>query len=529
MYNEFYGFSEKPFEITPDPKFLYLSRTHREALDGTIKSIKNRAPFTSITGEAGTGKTILIYSIFIRLDEKVKTTYIFYPSVTFTELIWIILQDLDQKVIGKSKEVLLRQLNEYLLKKLATDETLAVFIDEAQNLPQEVMVELGKLEERISGVSDRLQIIFVGQPEFEGKLNSPGLEQLSQRIGIKYQIRPLTKEESIEYIDYRLTIAGSRASEVFTPNAISMVTDHAKGIPRVINILCDNTFLMGYGLSRKNVDSDIVGQVIREMEGPVSHKLPSTEILTSVKQFHWMSFRHNSPRWTISFLILSLLCLGGLVHLMHGVLQRNPAVSVVGSIESIRGNTEISSTKKISEVSDSLRKQDSKSTVLQPVSHSPASQSPKHEKPELAEIVVVERGQSISLLAQKYYRMTNLTLADLILDFNPEINNAHLIQVGQKIRIPKITKECLINESPDHIWKIHAGTFKTPGFAKSYRNEPIFKGKIIEILPRKVSPTDTWYRVMVGTFDNRDEASKAIDLLKGKGLLPLFGGIPKPE
>jgi type II secretory pathway predicted ATPase ExeA len=116
MYNEFYGFSEKPFEITPDPKFLYLSRTHREALDGTIKSIKNRSPFTSITGEVGTGKTILIYSILIRLGEKVKTAFIFHPSVTFTELIRIILQDLDQEVIGESKEVPLRQLNEYLLK-----------------------------------------------------------------------------------------------------------------------------------------------------------------------------------------------------------------------------------------------------------------------------------------------------------------------------------------------------------------------------------------------------------------------------
>jgi cell division protein FtsN len=125
--------------------------------------------------------------------------------------------------------------------------------------------------------------------------------------------------------------------------------------------------------------------------------------------------------------------------------------------------------------------------------------------------------------------MTNSTLDDLILDFNPEINNANLIQVNQKLRIPKITKEWLIDEVSDHTYRLHVGTFWAPDFAKRYRDESALKGKRVEILPRKVSPNDTWFRVMVGPFDNKDEALKMIDLLKEKGLLPLFGGTLKAD
>ncbi len=122
--------------------------------------------------------------------------------------------------------------------------------------------------------------------------------------------------------------------------------------------------------------------------------------------------------------------------------------------------------------------------------------------------------------------MVNPTLVDLILDSNPEITNADLIQINQTITIPKITKECLIKQSPNHTFKICVGTFWTPDFVEPYKNEPALKGKRIEVLPRKVSPTDTWYRVVVGDFDNKDDALKVIDLLKEKKLLPIFGGVP---
>ena len=541
MYNEFYGFSEKPFEVTPDPRFLYLTSSHREALDTMIKGIKNRWGFICITGEVGTGKTTLIHSLLNRLDEKVKTVFIFHTLITFKELLGNILMELDLEVIGESKEALLNHLIEYLSHRLGRDETLAVIIDEAQNLSKEVMEELGELSELEPQTSVRLQIVFVGQPEFEDKLNSPGLRKLNQRIGIRREIKALSDEESKEYIEHRLKLVGSSSSERFTPKAISMIISYAKGIPRVINILCDNAFLIGYSLSKKKVDEDIIREVIRNMEGPVPQKALPTRIGKVVKEFLLISLERNPFPRRISLILLSLLCLGGLVFLMHGFLQRRPLNT--RSIESIRTPRVDTKPSSVSPSPQTATEQTSKVDNRYPPAgrESVPIESPQHivspskssmtlnTKDILKEVIVVQKGQNISLLIQKYYRKANTTLIDLILDFNPEITNAHLILIDQKIKIPKITEERLIIQSSDRTYKIHVGTFWTPDFAKLYRDEPSLKGKEIEILARRVSPQDTWYRVVVGKFDNKDEIFKVIGLLKEKNLLPLLGGTPKLE
>jgi len=541
MYNEFYGFSEKPFEVTPDPKFLYFTSSHREALDTMIKGINNRWGFICITGEVGTGKTTLVHSLLNRLDEKVKTVFIFHTLITFKELLRNILLELDLEVMEKSKEALLNHLVEYLLHRLGKDETLAVIIDEAQNLSKEVMGELGKLSELEPQTAVRLQIVFVGQPEFEDKMNSPSLRQLNQRIGIRRKIKVLTEEESKEYIEHRLKLVGSSSSETFTPKAISMIISYAQGIPRVINILCDNAFLIGYGLSRKKVDADIIREVIKNMEGPVPQKTIPTRIGKAVKEFRLTSLGRNLFSRRISFILLTLLCLGGLVLLMHGLLQRRSLTTL--SIESIRNSqvhTEPSSispspqaateqTPKVDNRYPPVGRESVPIESLQHVMPTSASSMTQSTKDILIEVTVVQKGQNISSLAQRYYQKVNSTLIDLILDFNPEITNAHLILIDQIIRIPKITEEKLIIQSSDRTYKIHVGTFWTPDFAKLYRDEPSLKGKEIEILSRTVSPQETWYRVVVGKFDNKDEILKVIYLLKEKRLLPLFGGAPKIE
>jgi general secretion pathway protein A len=486
VYKKFYGFSEKPFEVTPDPKFLYFTSSHRDALAAVFDAITNRQRFISLIGEAGTGKTTLIHFLLGRLDPKVKTAFIGHPPITFRDLLRNVFLELSFNVVEENNKVLLIRLNEYL-EELAVGQTLAVIIDEAQNLPEQVIEELGRLEERIALTSSRLQIIFVGQPEFESKLNSPVLRELNQRIGIRRQIRAFAEEESRAYIDHRLKLVGSSSSEIFTPNALSTILIHAKGIPRVINILCDRAFLIGYGFSTKRIDAEIIGKTINEMESPILPKSVPTKIIPALKGTHWRFLRVNFPQRRISFAILSILCLGASLLLIYGFLQQKPTKT--GSIESIT-NRRIGA---------------------------------------LEEVIAVENGQTISSLSQKYYRMTNPTLLAFILDFNPEITNADLIQVNQKIKIPKITNEGLVFQSSDRVYKIHVGTFLTLDFVKPYKNEPLLKGKKIEVLPRKVSPQDTWYRVEVGNFDHKDEALKMIDLLKEKRLLPLFGDNPKIE
>ena len=267
MYTQFYGFSEKPFDVTPDPRFLFLTESHQEALSSMIYGIRERRGFISISGEVGTGKTTLIYSLLGRLDESVKTVHIFHTKATFEELLKNILLELEVPNIQEGKTNLLCQLNEYLIQKLAHGENLAVIIDEAQNLSPEVLEELRMLSNLETPKTKLLQIVLVGQPELETKLNSEELRQLKQRIGIRRRISRLNEEESREYIDHRLKLVGRRSSAVFTPEALSQICQYAGGIPRIINILCDSGFLIGYGLSKKRIDASIIQEVMRDMEG----------------------------------------------------------------------------------------------------------------------------------------------------------------------------------------------------------------------------------------------------------------------
>jgi general secretion pathway protein A len=283
-YNCFYGFSEKPFEVVPDPQFFYSSPSHLSVLTSVINSIENRENLVCVTGEVGTGKTTFVHFLLHCLEEKVKTALIAYPSNTFEELVSNILLGLNQRVVEEMKQALLDQLNRYLAEKIREEETLVVIVDEAQNLPSEVMEELGTFYEGGRWVG-RLQIILVGAPELEHKISTPRLRRFAREIGVRFQISPLTEEESMKYIDHRLKLVGSRSREVFTPEAISLMVRHARGFPRVINILCDNAFMIGYGLSKTRVDEDMVRQAIKDMETPTQQKLIPKRIVTAVKDF----------------------------------------------------------------------------------------------------------------------------------------------------------------------------------------------------------------------------------------------------
>jgi general secretion pathway protein A len=282
-YNGFYGFSEKPFEVVPDPEFFYSSPSHLSVLTSVINGIESRENLMCVTGEVGTGKTTFVHFLLHCLEEKVKTALIAYPSNTFEELVSNILLALDQRVVEETKQALLNQLNGYLTEKMGEDKTLVVIVDEAQNLPSEVMEELGTFYEGGRWVA-RLQIIFVGAPELEQKISTPRLRQFGREIGVRCQISTLTEEESKKYIDHRLKLVGSRSREVFTPEAISMIVRYARGFPRVINILCDNAFMIGYGLSKKRVDVEIIRQAIKDMEAPIQQRLIPARIVKAVKE-----------------------------------------------------------------------------------------------------------------------------------------------------------------------------------------------------------------------------------------------------
>jgi general secretion pathway protein A len=267
LYTEFYGFSERPFDVSPDPKFLYLTESHREALASMMYGIRERRGFLAITGEVGTGKTTLVNALLDSLNEKVRTAHIFRKCATFQELLRTILNELGVAPRGRDRFSLWQRLDQYLLDTTAKGETVVLILDEAQNLSIELLEEIRTLSNLETQKTKLLQIILVGQPELENKLNSEELRQLRQRISIRRKLTPLQDEEIKAYIKHRIALVGGNADVLLARDAMRLISRYSNGIPRVINVLCDNAFLVGYAVGKKKVDGPIIQEVVKDLEG----------------------------------------------------------------------------------------------------------------------------------------------------------------------------------------------------------------------------------------------------------------------
>jgi general secretion pathway protein A len=267
MYREFFGLKEKPFNITSDPNFLFLSRVHKEAFSHLVYGIKERKGFLEITGEIGAGKTTLCRALLGQLDRNTKSAFIFNSTLPELQLIQAILEDYGVVVTGKSKVSLLRQLNSFLIEELARGNNVVLIIDEAQNLNKPMLEEIRMLSNLETDKEKLFQIVLVGQPELRAKLASPELKQLRQRISVRFHIGPLESDEVDKYIYHRLSVAGSKGQIVFAPDAVTAICRFSGGIPRIINSVCDKALLAAYVAETMRIDLAMVEASIQEMEG----------------------------------------------------------------------------------------------------------------------------------------------------------------------------------------------------------------------------------------------------------------------
>jgi len=266
MYEEFFGFTAKPFELVPDPEFLYLSRAHKKAITYLEYGIRERNGFLLITGEIGSGKTTILRNILKSLDEKVTLSKIFNTKVTSEQLLAMINDDFGLDVAGKDKIALLRQLNEFLVDEFVAGRQPVILIDEAQNLDIDLLEEVRLLSNLETDKSKLVQIILVGQPELRRTLANERLRQLRQRICISCHIEHLSKEEVEEYIFHRLEKAGNRSAVEFGEGAIDLIYLFSRGVPRLINIICDFLLLSAFVEEKKVICTDLVKEVIGEIE-----------------------------------------------------------------------------------------------------------------------------------------------------------------------------------------------------------------------------------------------------------------------
>jgi general secretion pathway protein A len=272
MYTKFYGLKEKPFEITPDPRFLYLSDSHKEALAHLAFGVKERKGLIVITGEVGTGKTTLVRVILMLLDRrkdtsKTRTAYLFNPKLSAIDLLHYLCEDLMIKVEQPSKVEYLIQLNKFLTECYANDENVVLIIDEAQSLDLMFLEEIRLLTNLETSRGKLLQVILIGQPELSNLLDHPQSRSLKQRISLRYHLTPLNQEEMKGYIRKRLATAGAVNPDLFSPKALGRIYKFSKGIPRLINIACDNTLIRGYANDQKIIEDETVKEAIRHLEG----------------------------------------------------------------------------------------------------------------------------------------------------------------------------------------------------------------------------------------------------------------------
>ena len=273
LYQEYFGLTQAPFNVTPDPFFLYLSASHREALAQLSYGVNARKGFVVLTGEVGTGKTTLVHSLLHDLGDETQTALVFSAIVSPVDLLRYICEEfrlVEPKQPCTDVHEYLILLNEFLLEKYRNGENCALIIDEAQNLSPDVLESIRLLSNFETSKDKLLQIVLVGQPELAVRLNSRELTQLKQRITLRHHLRPLNLSECREYVSTRLRIAGGDAA-IFSQSALESIYQYSGGVPRLINVLGDNALLTSYALEKKSVDDLVIREVARDLSLPMEH------------------------------------------------------------------------------------------------------------------------------------------------------------------------------------------------------------------------------------------------------------------
>src|SRR5712692_1393371 len=309
MYEEYYGFAEKPFSLTPDPKYLYRSQSHANAFELLQYAIRRREGFVVITGDIGTGKTTLCRALLEQIDRTTFTALVLNPFLTEEDLLKRILQDFgvlsrDEVKTGRlanvSKQELIDTLYDFLLALIPIKASAVLIIDEAQNLPLQVLEQIRILSNLETDKEKLLQVILVGQLNLKTLLRSPQLRQLDQRVSIRYELKPLDIETVAAYVAHRLTIAGGSASVAFTAKALARVHRFSGGIPRLINLICDRALLAGFSARANRISHDMVKRAATSLDlGP-----------WALPRFRWFGRRASLAAGALVILLASGFAVG---------------------------------------------------------------------------------------------------------------------------------------------------------------------------------------------------------------------------
>jgi len=433
--------------VTPDPKFLYLSRDHRETLAALMYGIRERRGFIAIVGEVGMGKTTLLNTVLGRLNEKTRVAFIFNTDLTFTEMLAMTLVDLG---LGEPGETLLKvegisRLNNFAIQQFSRGGNLVLVVDEAQNLDNSTMENLRLLSNLETRKHKLIQIVLSGQPELDLKLAQPELRQLAQRISLKRYIMPFGDEETYEYVQHRLNMVDYNGPALFSRGAQKMVWEYSGGVPRKINILCDNALLIAYALRQKTIQASVIEEAIKDLSyspfsgskedqasSPVQPTPRSTIEMSEINEvtmdFPALDSREDlvtipvqptppsrgktsHSRLAVAVSVTLAVCLSALVGFLLATSQLNWEESG------------------LSDVWTSIQ---SKIPIQLPLGN------PETGEPGTGEtqVVVVEEGDNLTRIISRTYGRYDTALLSAVLQQNPEVQNPDRLVAGQVIKLP---------------------------------------------------------------------------------------------
>jgi general secretion pathway protein A len=265
MYLQHFGLLRAPFEMTPDPAFLYLGESHQEGLATLVYGVRSRKGFVMLTGEVGTGKTTLLHALLSQLDPNTAAAFVFNPRLGPLDFFRVLFDEFDIETPCTTKAEYLIAFNKFLIGRLERDHPTLLIVDEAQNLSPEMLEEIRLLSNLETPRSKLIQIMLVGQPELEAMLEKQELRQLRQRISLRFRLRPFDADEAEHYVQERLRLAGYTGKGIFKRSALRRLYYVTTGIPRLINVVCDGAMLLGYSRGQASIDTGEIDEVARDL------------------------------------------------------------------------------------------------------------------------------------------------------------------------------------------------------------------------------------------------------------------------
>jgi len=489
MYNGYFRFLESPFSVTPDPRFFYTNPVYLEAYATLRYGIEAKKGFVVVTGEVGTGKTTLLRKLLHSFETTVRSVFIFNTHLSFSELLQVALRDLGlASSKDTSKVTMLQELNDYLIKQLKQGHTVAALIDEAQNLSVEALEDLRLLSNLETDREKLLQIVLVGQPELEARLDQPGLRQLKQRVAVQCRLDPLKDEEVGPYIDFRLRVAGYEGKGLFHRDAVQQIACYSKGIPRLMNIICDNALVTAYAESKKIVSADMIKEVARdlrigsEVQVPKAEATPAVLVSRTERQTPIREVSTEVPQHKLRHLVDAGV--GTLLAILFFVA----VVSVIDpqSLLNIAGR------------SLEVVKQESV----------PKKANAEVEFKRKDQRVVIQYGATIYKIAIDAYGANTDLGMDLIKELNPQIEDLNWVFAGQDLLLPSLTRETLLRQQLDGSYHLIVASFRSLKGADEHARLLRKKGYQVTITTRRVSDDLSLHRVEIDGLKNLEEASQ---------------------